>query len=61
MGQPHCPQGRTLTTIIKKGLPSTAFQFKGSILNPLLKELIKLLTKDHVKSLTVHLLEYLFA
>lgn len=35
---------------------------KGSMLDPLLKELIKLLTqKNNIKSLTVHFLVYVFA
>lgn len=53
---------QTPTTVIKTGLPLLAFQFKGSMLDPLLKELIKLLTqKNNIKSLTVHFLVHVFA
>lgn len=39
---------QTLTTIIRKGLPATAFQFKRSMFDPFLKELIKLLTQKTI-------------
>lgn len=52
---------QTSTTIIKEGLPLTVLQFEGSMLDPLLKELIKLLPRGDIKSLTVHFLGYVSA
>lgn len=49
-GSSHTVQRtHTSTTIIKKGLPLVALQFKGSVLATLLKELIKLLPRGRHK------------
>lgn len=49
-GSSHTVQRtQTSTTIIKKGLPLVALQFKGSVLATLLKELIKLLPRGRHK------------